>query len=91
MTGVYGPIADLRTQIEGTNWITSSKWKPGGGTIHFKNGRYNEHWSYETPAANKVTVIWSGDSKVTWTLGKDGKTLLEDGKVRFELMQQVGK
>jgi hypothetical protein len=91
LTGVFGPITDLRFQLEGTKWRDAGTFrgKGEGGVSTFNKGIYNGTWKYEVVSPTVVNVIWGGDSKATFTLGKDGKTFIENGKLRFELIMDL--
>lgn len=82
--GIHGPLTDLTIGIDGT------RWKEVGGkevaALRFDHGKLNATWKYETPKPDAVHIIWNPNSSVTYTLGKDGKTLLENGKPKYELL-----
>lgn len=88
VAGAYGPVTDLAVGLPNTRWK-----RPGGDEIWtFKDNRVNGWWLYETPAKDKLVVHWGdkkSDNSITLTLGHDGKSLLEGGKVAWELLTPV--
>ncbi len=76
-----GPIDNLQTGLVGTRWRSANK--PEDPTIYSfgKDGTVNGKFKYETPKKDQVTVHWNdNDGKNTFTLARNGMTLLKDGK-----------
>jgi hypothetical protein len=76
ISGNFGPITDLQTQLAGTRW--QAVWDPNHFEFFGANGRYS-NWKYTTPDAETAVVHWDDHSSMTYKLGKDGKTLFKGG------------
>ena len=82
VSGAYGPITDLAVGLPNTRW----KQVGQDTVLHFKDGKINGVWAYETPSRDKLVIHWNGNSSATLTLGRDGKSFVEGGKVGWELL-----
>lgn len=83
ISGNFGPISNLQTQLGGT------RWQSVGNPKHFEyfapDGRFS-HWKYTTPDRETVVLHWNANSSISWKLAKDGKTLLKGGAPDLKLV-----
>ena len=86
ISGNFGPINNLQTQIGGTRW--QSVRDPNHFEFFAPNGRYSS-WKYTTPDPETVVVHWDDHSSISWKLAKDGKTLLMGGVPDLKLVPAV--
>jgi hypothetical protein len=86
ISGVRGPLSDVSKGLEGTRWQKIVPSKDGEQAYHFKDGKLNGTWRFETPDRTTIKIHWNERSSATYTLGRDGKTLLSHGKPEFELL-----
>ena len=83
-TGIHGPITDAAVGMANT------RWKKVGGNdndvIFFTTDMVNNTWHYETPEHDRIRILWNPSSSTTYTLGRDGKTLMDGSKPIWDLM-----
>ncbi len=76
LSGISGPITDLRTQLKGTRWQSVAE----PDNVHlFKPDGYFIHWRYTTPERDELIIHWNENSRKHLKLAKDGRTLLSGG------------
>jgi hypothetical protein len=88
VSGNFGPITNLQTQIAGTRW--QSVKEPAKVELFEPGGKF-VYWKYTTPDPETVVIHWSENSSVTLKLAKDGKTLMEGTQANLVYIQQSKK
>jgi hypothetical protein len=77
LAGTWGPIADLRVALDGTQWRDTQH----PDLIRtFRNGKMNGTWTIETPDRETVVIHWNADSRLIMKLQKDGRSLVGPGR-----------
>lgn len=77
ISGNFGPITDLQTQLPGSRWQSVNN--PSEFSEFGKDGSF-KYWKYTTPDPQTAVLHWNANASLTWKLAKDGRTLLLDGK-----------
>ncbi len=88
LSGITGPISDLRAQLKGTRWQSV---RLAGKIHHFRENGYMEHWRYTTPERDTVVIHWNANSRKVLKLAKDGKTLTAGGVPDMVLVRETGE
>jgi hypothetical protein len=83
LTGRSGPVTDVAAAIKDSHWASVENEKD---IWHFDaDGKLNGKWPYKATKDN-VAVWWTPSYSITYTVAKDGVTLMEGSKPKYRFV-----